>query len=160
MKIRSTLLALCLLLPPALARAQETPPEPTAAQPRLPTAKLAITGHGGARHDFTVELAVTDAQQQTGEMFRTHVPENEGMLFDWHTPRDVPMWMKNTLVPLDMIFIGSDGVISHIAENAVPQSLAVIPSGGPVRATLEVAGGLTAKLDIRVGDRVTGAIFP
>ncbi len=141
----------------AAAWAQDA--EPTAAQPKLPTAKLTIISRNNVKHDFTVELAETDQQQQTGEMFRTSVPENEGMLFDWHAPRDVPMWMKNTLVPLDMIFIGPDGTVTHIAEDAVPQSLAVIPSGGPVRATLEVQGGLTAKLDIRVGDKVTGAIF-
>jgi uncharacterized membrane protein (UPF0127 family) len=161
---RSTKLSLSFMAAPLLALALAAsagaqPAEPTAAQPKLPTAKLEIIGRNNVKHDFTVELALTEQQQQTGEMFRTSVPADQGMLFDWHTPRDVPMWMKNTLVPLDMIFIGNDGTITHIEENAVPQSLAVIPSGGPVRATLEVQGGLTEKLDIRVGDKVKGAIF-
>jgi uncharacterized membrane protein (UPF0127 family) len=156
---RLTFLAAPLLALALSVSAWAQPAEPTAAQPRLPTAKLTIISRNNIKHDFTVELAETEAQQETGEMFRTLVPENEGMLFDWHTPRDVPMWMKNTLVPLDMIFIGNDGTVTHIEENAVPQSLAVIPSGGPVRATLEVQGGLTAKLDIRVGDKVKGAFF-
>jgi uncharacterized membrane protein (UPF0127 family) len=69
------------------------------------------------------------------------------------------MWMKNCPVPEDMIFIGADGTITHIAEDTVPESEAEISSGGPVRATLEVQGGLTARLDIRVGDKVRGAIF-
>ena len=157
--LAAPLLALALCAPGAMQPAWAQTDEPTAAQPKLPTAKLTIISRNNVKHDFTVELAETDAQQETGEMFRTSVPANEGMLFDWHTPRDVPMWMKNTLVPLDMIFIGPDGTVTHIEENAVPQSLAVIPSGGPVRATLEVQGGLTAKLDIRVGDKVKGAIF-
>jgi uncharacterized membrane protein (UPF0127 family) len=156
---RPTFLAAPFLALALTAAAWAQPAEPTAAQPRLPTAKLTIICRNNVKHDFTVELAETDEQQQTGEMFRTSVPENEGMLFDWHTPRDMPMWMKNTLVPLDMIFIGPDGTVTHIEENAVPQSLAIIPSGGPVQATLEVQGGLTAKLDIRVGDKVQGAMF-
>ncbi len=69
------------------------------------------------------------------------------------------MWMKNCPVPEDMVFIGADGTIIHIAENTVPESLAEISSGGPVRATLELQGGLTARLDIRVGDHVHGVIF-
>ena len=93
-------------------------------------------------------------------MFRTHVADDEGMLFDWGIPRESQMWMKNTLVPLDMVFINEDGSIRTIAENTVPRSLAVIASHGPVRATLELAAGVTEKDDIRVGDRVVGGIFP
>jgi uncharacterized membrane protein (UPF0127 family) len=155
MTLRQALIAAALLLP-ASAWAQA---EITHAQAKLPTAPLTIISHGGIKHAFTVELAMTPEQQEVGEMFRTAVPPDQGMLFDWGVPRDVPMWMKNTLVPLDMIFIGNDGTITHIAEDAVPQSLAEIGSGGPARATLEVQGGLTAKLDIRVGDKVQGAIF-
>jgi uncharacterized membrane protein (UPF0127 family) len=81
------------------------------------------------------------------------------MLFDWGTPRDSQMWMKNTLVPLDMVFIGQDGTIRAIAENTVPESLAVIDSRGPARATLELAAGTTARLNIRVGDKVAQRIF-
>jgi uncharacterized membrane protein (UPF0127 family) len=128
-------------------------------QPTLPTQTLTIISKGGATHKFTVEIAATPQQQEIGEMYRTNIPANQGMFFDWGTPRDVPMWMKNCPVPEDMVFIGADGTISHIAENTVPESEAIIPSGGPVRATLELQGGLTAKLDINVGDRISGVIF-
>lgn len=76
------------------------------------------------------------------------------MLFVWQGERNSQMWMKNTLVPLDMVFVGADGLIKAIAENTVPESLAVIDSQAAVHATLELAGGTTAKLDIRVGDKV------
>jgi hypothetical protein len=131
-----------------------------AAQPELPTQKLTIVSKSGARHDFTVELATTPQQQEIGEMFRTNIPADHGMFFDWGTPRDIPMWMKNCPVPEDMVFIGEDGTITHIAENTVPESLANISPGGPARATLELQGGITAKLDIDVGDRISGVIFP
>ena len=102
-------------------------------------------------------MAIKPEQQITGLMFRTSVPADGGMLFDWGTPRDSQMWMKNTLVPLDMVFINQDGTIRSIAENTVPQSLAVIDSRGPVRATLELAAGPPARLNIRVGDKVDPA---
>ena len=98
-------------------------------------------------------------QQQVGEMFRTSVPPDGGMLFVWPVARPSPMWMENTLVPLDMVFINADGTIRHIAENTVPQSLATVDSGGPVLATLELAGGTTARLNIIVGDKVLQRIF-
>ena len=97
--------------------------------------------------------------QTVGEMFRPKVPEDGGMLFDWGVPRESQMWMENTLVPLDMVFINADGTIRSIAEDTTPRSLAVIDSRGPVRATLELAAGVTAKLDIRVGDTVKQRIF-
>ncbi len=130
------------------------------AQPELPREKLTIITHDGKRYVFNVEMAKTADQQTVGLMFRTHVADDAGMLFDWGIPRESQMWMKNTLVPLDMVFINEDGSIRTIAENTVPKSLAVIASHGPVRATLELAGGVTEKDDIRVGDRVEGSIFP
>jgi uncharacterized membrane protein (UPF0127 family) len=142
---------------PAVARAQ--PHEPATAQPSLPKEKLVIASRDGATHDFDVEMALTPDQQQTGEMFRTGIPADSGMLFVWPIPRESQMWMKNTLVPLDMVFINPDGTIRSIAENTVPQSLAVIDSHGPVKATLELQGGLTAKLNIRVGDTVKQRVF-
>ena len=102
---------------------------------------------------------MTPMQQITGLMFRTSVPADGGMLFDWGSPRESQMWMKNTLVPLDMVFINADGTIRSIAENTVPESLAVIDSHGPVLATLELAGGTTATLGIRVGDKISHRIF-
>jgi uncharacterized membrane protein (UPF0127 family) len=152
---RRSLLALLLALPIARARADE----PTKAQPVLPKEKLVIVTKDGKRHVFQVEMATTEAEQRVGEMFRKSIPADGGMLFVWNTPRDVPMWMENTLVPLDMVFINADGTIRAIAENTVPQSLAIIPSHGPVLATLELAGGTTAKLNIVVGDKVEQRIF-
>lgn len=153
---RRYLLAFAALLPvSAFAQA----PDPTGPQPELPKEKLVIVGHGGPEHVFNVEVASKPAEQTTGEMFRTKIPEDGGMLFDWGYPRESQMWMRNTVVPLDMVFINADGTIRSIAESTTPRSLAVIDSRGPVRATLELAGGTTAKLDIRVGDTVKQKIF-
>jgi uncharacterized protein len=153
---RRTLLLLLALAPAALAaRAQE----PTAAQPELPKEQITIVTKDGQRHPFDVELATTPEQQMTGEMFRASVPPNGGMLFVWPSVRESPMWMKNTLVPLDMVFIDPDGTIRRIAEDTVPRSLRVIESGGPVAATLELAGGTTSRLGITAGDKVVGPRF-
>ena len=92
-------------------------------------------------------------------MFRPSVPADGGMLFDWGGERQSDMWMRNTVAPLDMVFINGDGRVRHIAENTAPQSLAIIPSQGPVRATLELAAGTARRLDIRPGDRVEQRIF-
>ena len=153
---RRTLLALVALLPLSVW-ADEL--EPTGPQPELPKEKLVIVSHDGKEHDFNVEMALTDQQQTVGEMFRTSTAPDHGMLFDWGYPRDSQMWMKNTLIALDMIFINPDGSIRTIAEDTTPRSLAVIDSHGPVRATLEVAAGTAATLDIRVGDLVKQRIF-
>ena len=146
-----------LALLPAMAFAEE--PDITHAQPELPREKLVIVTHDGKEHVFNVEVVKTPEQETVGLMFRTSVPEDGGMLFDWGSPRESQMWMRNTLVPLDMMFINEDGTIRSIAENTVPQSLAIIDSRGPVRATLELAGGTTERLDIRVGDKVLFPIF-
>lgn len=153
---RRTLLALVAVFP---FSAWADLPEPTGPQPELPKEKLVIVSHNGAEHVFNVEMATTEEQQTVGEMFRKSVPPDGGMLFDWGFPRSSEMWMRNTLVPLDMVFINADGTIRSIAENTTPRSLAVIDSRGPVRATLELAAGTTARLDIRVGDRVKQRIF-
>lgn len=153
---RRTLLIAALFAGPLLfspARAQTGP------QPELPKEKLVIVTHDGKHHDFQVEMALAMDQQITGLMFRPAVPADGGMLFDWGKPRESQMWMRNTLASLDMLFINPDGSIRSIAEHTVPQSLAVIDSRGPVRATLELGAGVTAKLDIRVGDTVRQRIF-
>ncbi|HQT76835.1 MAG: hypothetical protein B7Z80_09935 [Rhodospirillales bacterium 20-64-7] len=157
MKRRFLLTLAATALP--LAVWAQMPPEPTKAQPELPKEKLVIVTHDGKQHPFNVEMATTPEQQQTGEMFRKNVPEDSGMLFVWPMVQESSMWMKNTLVPLDMVFINPDGKIRSIVENTTPRSLAVISSGGPVKATLELAGGVTAKLDIRVGDTVKAKVF-
>ncbi len=153
---RRDLLGLMALLP-AAAFAQEA--DITKAQPELPKEKLVIVTHDGKRHVFHIEVAKTPEQQTVGLMFRKAVPPDGGMLFDWGEPRESQMWMRNTLVPLDMVFINQDGTIRSIAEDTVPESLAIIDSRGPVRATLELAGGITERLDIRVGDKVLAPTF-
>jgi uncharacterized membrane protein (UPF0127 family) len=151
------LLLAALAAAPLAARAQ--PLNPTGPQPELPKEKLVIVTRDGTRHDFTVEMAIKPDQQTIGLMFRPSVPETGGMLFDWGVARDSQMWMRNTAAPLDMVFINADGTVRSIAENTVPESLAIIDSRGPVRATLELAAGTTARLNIRVGDKVEQRIF-
>jgi uncharacterized membrane protein (UPF0127 family) len=108
---------------------------------------------------FSVEIADTEAAREKGLMFRKSLPPGQGMLFDFHREAPVGFWMKNTYIPLDMIFIRANGRIANIAENAKPLSEAVIPSDGPVLAVLEVAGGTARKLGIVPGDRVSNPIF-
>jgi uncharacterized membrane protein (UPF0127 family) len=108
---------------------------------------------------FGVEMAVTPEEQAKGLMFRRELPEKQGMLFDFRREQPTSFWMKNTYIPLDMIFIRADGRILRIAENTVPLSEALVPSGGPVRAVLEVIAGTAKKLGIAPGDRVTHPIF-
>jgi uncharacterized membrane protein (UPF0127 family) len=110
-------------------------------------------------HEFLVEMAENDAERAKGLMFRKELPEGRGMLFDFHREQEVSFWMENTYIPLDMIFIRGDGRILRIAENTVPLSTRIIPSGGPVRAVLEVIGGTARKLGIAPGDRVGHPIF-
>jgi uncharacterized membrane protein (UPF0127 family) len=159
MNTRRTLFAAAIGLSILAWQAVAQEPNITQPQPMLPTEKLTVVTHDGHRHDFAVEMALTPPQQVTGLMFRPTVPEGTGMLFDWGQSRESDMWMRNTLAPLDMLFINADGTIRHIAEHTVPQSLAVISSGGAVRATLEIAAGTAEKLDIRVGDHVENRIF-
>jgi uncharacterized protein len=110
-------------------------------------------------HVFQVEMAVTPEEKEHGLMFRRELPEGQGMLFDFQFDQNVAFWMKNTYIPLDMLFIRADGRILRIAENTEPMSERNIPSGGPVRAVLEVIGGTAKKLGIAAGDRVGGSIF-
>jgi len=124
----------------------------------LPRTTLSIdTAKGPAT--FKVEVANDHASQERGLMFRKSLAPNAGMLFDFHTTVMTSFWMKNTLIPLDIIFIRQDGVISSIAGNAVPMSEASIPSSEPVRAVLEIAGGRAKQLGIEPGDKVRAAIF-
>jgi len=92
-------------------------------------------------------------------MFRPSVPADEGMLFDWGVPRESAMWMRNTIAPLDMLFITEQGRVHRIAERTVPYSLNAVESRGPVRATLELAAGTAERLGIRIGDLVEQRIF-
>jgi hypothetical protein len=110
-------------------------------------------------HVFSVELAINDEQRARGLMYRKELAQGHGMLFDFQTDQPVSFWMHNTFVPLDMIFIASNGRITHIAENAQPQSDRLIPSNGPVRAVLEVIAGTVHELGISPGDKVAHPIF-
>ena len=122
------------------------------------TETLEIASKTGV-HPFAVELAVTDEQRARGLMFRKEIPEGYGMLFDFKRDQDVSMWMENTFVSLDMIFIRADGRIARIAQSTEPLSRNIIASGGPVRAVLEVVAGTTKKLGIVAGDKVGHPLF-
>ena len=111
------------------------------------------------RFEFQVEMAVSPAQRSQGLMFRESLEEDRGMLFDFGQPQQATMWMRNTYVPLDMLFIDEHGRITQIAADAQPLSDAVIASREPVRAVLELRGGVSAKLGIKPGDRVIHPLF-
>jgi uncharacterized membrane protein (UPF0127 family) len=109
---------------------------------------------GGSAYKFEVEVVSTPADRERGLMFRKSLGANAGMLFLYPAEAPVAFWMKNTLIPLDMLFLKADGSIAHIAHNAVPLDETPIESGAPVKAVLEVNGGTTAALGIKDGDRV------
>ena len=114
----------------------------------------------GAREiKFDVELALNDVERSRGLMFRDKLGPYEGMLFDFHQEAPVSFWMKNTLIPLDMVFIGGDGTVRHVHANAVPLSTDAIASQFPVRAVLEINGGSARLLGIKPGDRIKHPIF-
>ena len=108
---------------------------------------------------FTAEIADTDELRTRGLMFRHFLPEDKAMLFDYETPRPVAMWMKNTNISLDMLFIREDGTIAAIAQDTVPQSLDTISVQEPVRGVLELAAGTVKRLGVRVNDKVYHRIF-
>src|ERR1051326_2547245 len=119
---------------------------------------LEIVSKSGV-HVFSVELAVTDVERARGLMFRRELPDRTGMLFDFGRDQEVAMWMQNTLIPLDMMFITGGGRILRIAENTEPLSTSIIASGGPVRAVLEVIGGTAKRYGIAAGDQVAHPWF-
>jgi uncharacterized protein len=110
-------------------------------------------------HVFSVEMATTEEEKTTGLMYRKELPEGKGMLFDFSPEQEVSMWMKNTYIPLDMIFIRADGRILRIAENTEPLSTKIIPSRGLAKGVLEVIGGTAQKYGIEPGDRVAHPLF-
>ena len=118
---------------------------------------IVTSGKGPQR--FTVELADTDQSRARGMMFRTSMAPDAGMLFDFKQEQMASFWMRNTLIPLDMIFIRADGTILNIHQRAIPGDETGINSAGPVRAVLEINGGTASRLGIRPGDRVQHAIF-
>ncbi len=135
---------------------------PAAAQQGLASfarERLTLATADGARRVLDVELALTPQQQAQGLMYRPSLAPEAGMLFVYRPARVVTMWMKNTAMPLDMLFIAEDGEIVKIVERTVPYSLASISSGRPVSGVLEVNGGMTSRWGIRPGDRVEHPAF-
>ena len=148
---RRLLLAAPLMLAPVGAHAQD--PEIKFQRSSL------VVASNGRDIKFEVELALNETERARGLMFRKQLGPYEGMLFDFFKEMPVSFWMKNTLIPLDMIFIAADGTVRHVHANAVPLSTDAVPSGGPVRAVLEINGGSAALLGIKPGDKVKHPIF-
>lgn len=152
---------------PAAKQASQTPvaaPKPVSqgAAPDAPVpagfeALEVITPTGRTR--FFVEIADDEPERQLGLMYRKVMAPDRGMLFDFHTPREVAFWMKNTLIPLDIVYIQADGTVLSIARNTTPLSEAAIPSGGPILGVLELAGGRAAEIGLLPGDKVAHRIF-
>lgn len=138
-------LALALFASPSLAKG-------------LKVERLAVVTSSGV-HRFSVEIADTAETRERGLMFRTHLAADRGMLFNFRAVGSTAFWMRNTLIPLDIIFIAADGHIVSIAKNAVPHDETPIPSGGPVLGVLELRGGRADEIGARPGDTVRHRIF-
>ena len=119
----------------------------------LPVIALTVVA-AGRQHRFMVEVARSGEEQARGLMFRTAMAADEGMIFPMSPPRHASFWMKNTVIPLDIVYIGSDRRILNIAAQTVPYSEDPLPSAGPVSGVLELVGGRAAQLGIKPGDRV------
>lgn len=128
-----------------------------AAAEDLPVSALKITGHDGKAHDFKVEVAASAQTRATGLMNRKSLAGGRGMIFVFPQPKEVMMWMKDTLIPLDMLFIDTQGKVFNIAENAKPMDETIIPSRGLAAYVLELAGGEAKRLHLSPGDKVSGA---
>ncbi len=115
--------------------------------------QLVIKSESG-EHTFTVDVVDTNESRAKGLMFVEELAPDAGMLFDFKAERQVAFWMKNTLIPLDMLFIKADGTISNIHVNAIPHDETSIPSDGPVQYVLEIPGGRSAELGIEAGDTI------
>ncbi|MGB0843562.1 MAG: DUF192 domain-containing protein [Alphaproteobacteria bacterium] len=143
------------------AVSQDPVPEPPAQSSIQPDRDLLDFPLGGMEvvtpfetHSFVVELALDQPHQAQGLMFRKHLPDDQGMLFMFPKDGMRSFWMRNTLIPLDIIFINSQGVIVHVHPNAKPLDESPIPSRLPAKAVLELRGGLAEELSINVGDRI------
>ena len=148
----------------ALVACAPPAPEPAPAPADVAVAPAALetleilTDKGPVR--FRVAIADDEEERSRGLMFRKELAEGRGMLFDFKQEQEVGFWMRNTYIPLDMIFIAADGRIINIAQNTKPYSLDPVPSAAPALAVLEIGGGLSAELGIEPGDRVLHRIFP
>ncbi|WGJ14887.1 DUF192 domain-containing protein [Methylocapsa sp. D3K7] len=149
----TVLCAAFLIFNTAAGLAEDTPSRPDSG-----LEKLVIDTASGS-HEFSVEVMRTGPQRERGLMFRRYLPQDRGMLFDFGIERPIMMWMKNTYLPLDMIFIGRTGKVSGIAQDAEPLSPKIIPSGAPAYGVLEVNAGTAARIDLKIGDRVRHPMF-
>lgn len=120
---------------------------------------LTIIDKKGEKHSFNVELAITGPQQEQGLMFVKEMPRDAGMLFVFRMVEPRTFWMKNTLIPLDMLFVEADGRIQHIHSMAKPLDTSMITSGKPCKAVLEINGGEADKLGIEEGDIIYHSAF-
>jgi uncharacterized membrane protein (UPF0127 family) len=158
MTMRKCLLPLVLLVA-GCTQAAPAQSQAAASQPAvhpvsgLPVIPLTVTPIGGRPHVFRVEVASTEAQQARGLMFRTAMGPDEGMIFPYSPPQTVSFWMKNTVIPLDIIFIGPDHRVINIAAMATPYSEASLPAAAPAAGVLELNGGRAAQLGIVPGSR-------
>ena len=121
--------------------------------------ELSIITSNGSKHNFLVEVARTEEEKKIGLMFRKTLAKNAGMLFLYKREALRLMWMKNTFIPLDILFIDKEGVIKRVVKRTVPHSLATISSRQSVLAVLELRGGVTSSLDIKKGDRIYHPAF-
>ncbi len=124
-----------------------------------PIKYVSIVKSNGQRYDFKIEIALTQEQQARGLMGRKDMDERSGMLFVFPKEEERAFWMKDTLIPLDMLFIRKDGTIHHLHENAQPLDLTSVPSNGPVIAAIELKGGASKKFGIQEGDKVHHPFF-
>jgi uncharacterized protein len=148
------LLAIALMICVGIAGAGVVP----AVAAEAGTEPLTIVTASGS-HEFAVEVMRTNAQLERGLMFRHFLPADRGMLFDFKSEQPVMMWMKNTYISLDMIFIGKSGLVVAIAADTEPLSEHIIPSGAPALAVLEVNAGTAAKIGLKIGDKVRYPLF-
>jgi uncharacterized protein len=110
-------------------------------------------------HEFRVEVAETPGERSKGLMYRKHMPADQGMLFDFHEEIPIMMWMKNTYIPLDMVFVSRTGTVTAIAADTVPLSEATISSEGPAYAVIELNAGAASKIGLKLGDEVRHPAF-
>lgn len=126
---------------------------------KMEWSELAIQTKEGKSETLRIELAVNDKQREKGLMFRTQMDDDAGMLFDFGKSREIYMWMKNTYIPLDMVFIKEDGTIHHLVRKTTPLSKTLIGSAGPIRFVLEVKAGTIDKLGIQTGAKLQHHLF-
>ena len=151
MRLTSIIIAVFFFIAPAYESF-----EALAASEKLETLLIRVSG-GNVK--FNVEVARTPKEQEMGLMFRRKLPKDRGMLFIYPYQSIVRMWMKNTHIPLDMVFINSKGIVKKIVERTVPFSLSVISSGEAVRAVLELNGGISNRIGLKRGDQVIHPFF-